>query len=77
MVLYVREAQAQALAPRAGNVEMHVQVISASSCEIYSTSKIRNRLEPSTTEKLLYVYSNSKLVAATRDSDASANELKM
>ena len=36
-------------------------------------SKIRNRLEPATTEKLVYVYSNSKMVAATRD----ANELKM
>ena len=40
-------------------------------------SKIRNRLEPAskaaTTEKLVYVYSNSKMVAATRDVD----ELKM
>ena len=36
-------------------------------------AQIRNRLEPATTEKLVYVYSNSKIVAATRD----ANELKM
>ena len=36
-------------------------------------SKIRNRLEPATTDKLVYVYSNSKMVAATRDAD----ELKM
>ena len=36
-------------------------------------SKIRNRLEPETTEKVVYVYSNSKMVAATRDAD----ELKM
>ena len=36
-------------------------------------SKIRNRLEPATTEKLVYVYSNSKMVAAT----ISANELRM
>ena len=53
----------EALAPRAGNGEM----------------KIRNRLEPASTEKLVCVYSNScqclppKMVAATRD----ANELKM
>ena len=55
------------------------QVISASSCERnwsahgHIHSKIRNRLEPATTEKLVYVYSNSKMVAATRDAD----ELKM
>ena len=36
-------------------------------------SKIRNRLEPATIEKLVYVYSNSKMVAATGD----ANELKV
>ena len=56
MVLYVREAQA--LAPRAGNVEMHVlsQVISASSCEIYF--KIRNRLKPATTHLELGCASN-------------------
>ena len=36
-------------------------------------SKIRNRLEPATTEKLVHVYSNSKMVAAT----CYANELKM
>ena len=58
------------------------QVISASSCErklqnwsahVHIHSKIRNRLDPATTEKLVYVYSNSKIVAATRDAD----ELKM
>ncbi len=55
------------------------QVIYASSCERnwsahgYIHSKIRNRLDPTTTEKLVYVYSNSKMVAATRDAD----ELKM
>ena len=55
------------------------QVISASSCERnwsahgHIHSKIRNRLDPATTEKLVYVYSNSKMVAATRDAD----ELKM
>jgi hypothetical protein len=55
------------------------QVISASSCERnwsahgHIHSKIRNRLDPATNEKLVYVYSNSKIVAATRDAD----ELKM
>ena len=50
------------------------QVI-ASSCEQnwsahwHIHTKIRNRLEPATTEKLVYVYSNSKMVAATRDAD--------
>ena len=38
-----------------------------------STRSPENRLEPATTEKLVYVYSNSKMVAATCD----ANELKM
>ncbi len=36
-------------------------------------SKICNRLEPETTEKLVYIYSNSKMVETTRDVD----ELKM
>ena len=51
------------------------QVISASSCERtwfahgHIHSKIRSRLDPATTEKLVYVYSNSKMVAATRDAD--------
>ena len=36
-------------------------------------SKIGNRLEPATTEKLVHVYSNSKMVAAT----SYANELRM
>ena len=55
------------------------QVISASSCERnwsahgHIHSKISNRLEPATTEKLVYVYSNSKMVAATSDAD----QLKM
>ena len=35
--------------------------------------KLRNRLEQATTEKLIYIFSNSKMVAATCD----ANELKM
>ena len=57
------------------------QILSASSCERNRSarghihSKIRNRLEPATTEKLVYVYSNSKMVAATRELDA--NELKV
>ena len=54
------------------------QVISASSCERNRSvhGHIRsniNPLEPATTEKLVYVCSNSKMVSATRD----ANELKM
>ena len=36
-------------------------------------TKIRNKLSPETTEKLVYVYSKSKMVAAVRDAD----ELKM
>ena len=59
--------------PELAIVEMRVlsQVVSASSCERsrsahgYIHSKIGNRLEPANTEKLVYVYSNSKLVAAT------------
>ena len=57
------------------------QVISASLCGLkwsqsahwHIHSKIRNSLEPATTEKLVYVYSNSKMVSATGD----ANKLKM
>ena len=53
------------------------QVISASSSEsnwsasrhIMIHTKICNRLDPATTEKLVYVYSNSKLVASTSDAD--------
>ena len=54
---------------------IHSQVISVSSCESnWSASrhihtKICNRLDPATTEKLVYVYSNSKLVASTSDAD--------
>ena len=40
---------------------------SSSGCEI--GLKIRNRLEPASTEKLVYVYSNSKMVAATSVAD--------
>ena len=65
--------------PELAMVEMSVlpQIIYASSCERnwcvhwHIHSKIGNWLEPATTEKLVYVYSNSKMVAATRD----ANEL--
>ena len=55
------------------SVQSHV--ISASSCERnwsahgHIHTRIRNRLVPATTEKLVYVYSNSKMVAATRDAD--------
>ena len=67
--------------PELAMVEMRVlsQVISASSCERKRSahwhihSKIGNRPEPATTEKLASVYSNSKMVAAT----ISANELRM
>ena len=54
-------------------------VISASSCERnwsahgHIQTKIRNKLSPETTEKLVYVYSNSKMAATVRDAD----ELKM
>ncbi len=60
------------------------QVIYASSCGERNWSahgqfhpKIRNRLDPATTEKLVYVYSNSKMAAATRDGSGDADELKM
>ncbi len=55
------------------------QVISASRCERNGSahghihSKMRNRRDPATTEKLVYVYSNNKMAAAPRDAD----ELKM
>ena len=57
--------------PELAMVDMRVlfQVNSASSYEQYWSahrhihSKIRNRLEPASTEKLVYVYSNSKMVA--------------
>ena len=55
------------------------QVISASSCERnwsahgHINTKICNKLGPETTEKLVYVYSNSKMAATVRDTD----ELKM
>ena len=67
--------------PELSMVEMRVlsQIVSASSCgrkwsahgHIYS--KIRTRLEPAITEKLVYFFSNSKMVAATHH----ANELKV
>ena len=67
--------------PELPMVEMRLlsQDISVSSCERnrsahrHTHSKLRNRLEPATTKKLVYVYSNSKMVAGTRDTD----ELKM
>ena len=55
------------------------QDISASSCERnwsahgHIQTKIRHKLSPKITEKLVYVYSNSKMAAAVRDAD----ELKM
>ena len=55
------------------------QVISASSCERnwsahgHIQSEVRNRLAPATTEKLVYIYSNRKAVAAA----ACDDELKM
>ena len=55
------------------------QVISLSSIERnwsahwHIHTKICNRLDPATTEKLVYVYSNSKLVAST----CNADKLKM
>ena len=45
----------------------------ASETGLLTDTPTRNRLDPATTEKLVYVYSNSKMVAATRDAD----ELKM
>ena len=67
--------------PELAMVGMRVlsQVISASSCERnwsahgHIHTKIRNKLGPETTEKLVYVYSNSKMAAGIRDAD----ELKM
>ena len=55
------------------------QDISASSCERnwsahgHIQTKIHNKLSPETTEKLVYVYLNSKMAAAVCDAD----ELKM
>ena len=57
--------------PELAMVGMRVlsQVISASSCERnwsahgHIQTKIRNKLNPETTEKLVYVYSNSKMQA--------------
>ena len=57
---------------------IHSQVISASSCERnwsaygHIHTKICNRLDATTTEKPVYVCSNSKLVASTRDADKTA-----
>ena len=66
--------------PELAMVGMRVlsQVISASSCERnwsahgHIHSEVRNRLAP-TTEKLVYIYSNRKAVAAS----ALHDELKM
>ena len=67
--------------PESAMVGMRVlsQDISASSCERnwsahgHIQTKICNMLSPKTTEKLVHVYSNSKMAAAVRDAD----ELKM
>ena len=54
-------------------------VISASSCERNRSAhrriqwKILNKISPETTEKVVYVYSNSKMAATVHD----AYELKM
>ena len=69
------EMKVKPLLPGLARVGMRVlsQVISASSCERNSSAhghihtKIRNRLDPATTDELVYVSSNSKLVASTRD----------
>ena len=51
------------------------QVISASSCERnwsahgHMHTEVRNRLAPATSEKLVYIYSNRKAVAAASRSD--------
>ena len=60
-------------------IRVLAQVISASSCERnwsahgHIHSEVRNRLAPATTEKLLYIYSNRKAVAAA----ACDDKLKM
>ena len=67
--------------PELAMVGMRVlsQVISASSCERnwsahgHIHSEVRNRLAPATTEKLVYIYSNRKALAAASQND----ELKM
>ena len=67
--------------PELATVGMRVlsHVISASSCERnwsahgHIQTMISNKLSPETTEKLVYVYSNSKMAATVRDAD----ELKM
>ena len=67
--------------PELAMVGMRVlsQVISASSCERnwsahgHIHSEVRDRLAPTTTEKLVYIYSNRKAVAAS----ALHDELKM
>ena len=63
--------------PELAMVGMRVlsQVISASSCERnwsahgHIQTKIRNKLSPATTEKLVHVYSNRKMAATVRDAD--------
>ena len=75
------EMYVKAWHPELAEVGMRVlsQVISASSCERnwsahgHIHSKVRNKLEPATTEKLVYVYANSKIVSETR----ASGELKM
>ena len=75
------EMYVKAWHPELAEVGMSVlsQVISASSCERnwsahgHIHSKVRNKREPATTEKLVYVYANSKIVSETR----ASGELKM
>ena len=67
--------------PELAEVGMRVlaQVVSASSCERnwsahgHIHSKVRNKLEPATTEKLVYVYANCKIESETR----AGGDLKM
>ena len=67
--------------PELAMVGMRVlsQVISASPCERnwsahgHMHTKFRNKLGPETTERFVYVYSNSEMAATIRDAD----ELKM
>ena len=62
-------------------VRMHIlsQVISLSSCERnwsahrHIHTKVPNWLDPATTEKFVYVYSNSKLVASTSYADLTSS----
>ena len=61
------------LLPRVSEIGLLTGTTNAYGTALPIHSKLRNRLEHSTTEKLIYVYSTSKMVPATRD----ANELKV